>query len=536
MVTSDADVTAGRDAEHPADPDAQPRLIRWAAALVLLFLVDAVQILLLLPGRTEELFAWAIQPEINAYVLGSAYVAGGYFFLRTCTGAPWSLIANGFPPICVFVWLAAIATFLHLGRLNDGGLPLAAWLALYVVAPLMVPAIYLANTRRAERSTGERLPQGLRLLLGGAGTAVALLALIIYLAPTAAIDASPWAFTPLTVRVVATVIALYGSVWLTIALRPDAAGARIPLESQIIGLGFLLVAVARGGGAIDWDNGLAPLFIASAAAMLATSATVRVSIHHVARDDRVDATAVQVRRTGRERLVGLVLVAALVGTAAFIATLIPTQRRQRGEPFSTKLTPIPTNRVAADGRATLRLSSNSATVTVSTTRLLDGVHLMHIHAGAQGRCPPAAAARPHGGHNTISTMDGGAFYGKAVTSLTTRGDTSLKSFLKFARYPRTGDIRYSRTLTLPLRVADLIRKDNAVILIHGIDYNDNGVYDAGLDRSDLDRSLPGEATAPAICGALSAAARRQTAEKQFYTASLAASTVRRRLLCPLERA
>ena len=108
-----------------------------------------------------------------------------------------------------------------------------------------------------------------------------------------------------------------------------------------------------------------------------------------------------------------------------------------------------------------------------------------------------------------------------------RGDTSIKSFLRFGRYPRTGTIRYSRTVPLSSRVADLVRQNNAVILIHGIDYNDNGVYDSGLDRSDLARTLPGEATAPALCGALVAAAERQTAHgrrrssaTQLYTASL----------------
>ena len=541
--------------DHPAGSDARLRLRRWGAALVLLFLVDAVQILLLLPSRTGELFAWRIQPEINSFILGSAYIAGGYFFIRVCAGSPWRLVAGGFPPIIVFVWLAGIATFLHLDRLNEGGLPLAAWLALYVVAPLVVPVIYLANSRRADRAMmGEQLPQGLRLLLGAAGSTVVALGLTVYLAPTAAIDVWPWVLTPLTARVVATVIALYGSVWLTVALRPDAAGARIPLDSQIIGLVFLLVAVARGGGAIDWDNGLAPLFVACTAAMLATSVTVRLSIRHLASDaaptiegergtsaapvlpqreaalEDAGATVVQARQGERWRLAGVVLLAALVGGggATLIAALSSTQRQEQGEPFSTRLGPIPTNRVTADGSGTLRLNGTVATVTVRSNRLLDGArHLMHIHAGAQGRCPPASAARLHGGHMTISTTDGGAFYGKALASLTTRGDTSIDSFLAFTRYPKTGNIRYSRTLTLSSRVAGLIRESNAVILIHGIDYNDNGVYDAGLDRSDLKRSLPGEATAPALCGALVAAAKRQTSLNQrrstateVYTASL----------------
>jgi hypothetical protein len=40
--------------------------------------------------------------------------------------------------------------------------------------------------------------------------------------------------------------------------------------------------------------------------------------------------------------------------------------------------------------------------------------------------------------------------------------------------------------------------------VHGVDHNDSGKYD-GKKKSDLDPSLPTEATDPAICGVLSAA-------------------------------
>ena len=87
-------------------------------------------------------------------------------------------------------------------------------------------------------------------------------------------------------------------------------------------------------------------------------------------------------------------------------------------------------------------------------------------------------------------------------SLTSRGDTSPKSIVDFSRYPTVGDIRYTRQFTIPPGVAGAIRAGNAVIIVHGIDYNHNGIYDNVLDRSDLNSSLPGEATAPALCGPL----------------------------------
>ncbi len=174
-----------------------------------------------------------------------------------------------------------------------------------------------------------------------------------------------------------------------------------------------------------------------------------------------------------------------------------------GKPFVASTAPVPTNRVKGSGTGTVNLDGNKATVTVTTKGLLNGApHAMHIHAGGRGECPPASAARLHNGHRSISTTDGIKFYGPPQVALTSTGDTSPKSIIDFSRYPHVGDIDYTRTITIPQGDADAIRAGNAAVIVHGIDYNHNGFYDNVLDRSELNNSLPGEATAPALCGRL----------------------------------
>jgi hypothetical protein len=174
-----------------------------------------------------------------------------------------------------------------------------------------------------------------------------------------------------------------------------------------------------------------------------------------------------------------------------------------GLPLNGDLAPVPTNHVEGVGDAEVRLDGTLATVSVDTTGLLNNVHAMHIHAGTKGVCPPGSAAKSHGGHLSISTLDGIPWYGPPVTALTTRGSTSTKSILAFKRFPSGGQIRYERKIRVSKVVAAEIRTHNAVIIVHGIDWNRNGTYDnAALNRSDLNRSLPGEATAPALCGEL----------------------------------
>jgi hypothetical protein len=153
---------------------------------------------------------------------------------------------------------------------------------------------------------------------------------------------------------------------------------------------------------------------------------------------------------------------------------------------------------------------------------------MHIHGGGKGQCPPASAAKLHNGHLAIDTNDGIAYYGPPVQALTTSGDTSVASILAFPRYPTGGTLHYSRTIDLPAKVVEYIRENDAVIVVHGIDYDDSGIYDGVLDRSDLNKALPATATAPALCGRLvgpQEVASTDPRETLTYTASLDKPTV-----------
>jgi hypothetical protein len=225
------------------------------AGFLVLILIDAAQLLAFYPDRTETLWAWTIQPPVTAMVLGSVYTAGAYFFARVLFGAPWERVAVGFPPIIAFVWMAAIATVIHLDRFHDDSLPFAAWVALYVVTPVGVPLLYLRNRRPIG---GPPLPRAARVALGAVGAAIVSAGLVFYIVPDLAIDVWPYPLTPLTARITAAVLAVYGGVWLSVALYNSAA--RIPLEAHTIGLVVLVVALARGEEAV---------VIAGAAAVMA---------------------------------------------------------------------------------------------------------------------------------------------------------------------------------------------------------------------------------------------------------------------------
>jgi hypothetical protein len=205
----------------PAAPSqtATDVLTRAIAGLILLILLDAAQLLFLYPARTEILWAWKLQPEVSAMLLGSVYAGGAYFWGRIMFGAPWPRVAAGFPAVIVFVWMAGIATLLHLDRFIKDAAPFVAWVALYAITPFLVPWLVARNHRRFGAPSGPPLPRPLVALLGGVGGALLAVGVLFLIAPDVAIVNWPWPLTPLTARVTGSVLAMYGTVWLAVAVH-----------------------------------------------------------------------------------------------------------------------------------------------------------------------------------------------------------------------------------------------------------------------------------------------------------------------------
>jgi hypothetical protein len=219
---------------------------------------------------------------------------------------------------------------------------------------------------------------------------------------------------------------------------------------------------------------------------------------------------------------GVAAAALLLGSLA-LAPSSTTASVTRGAlaPSSTAQMSSESARVGTELRARLNSMNNSgavgsAEVTVRHRRLnvdvdvrrvlKDMPHAMHIHFGARARheCP-TVARDDHNGDFRIETAEGMAAYGPVRVSFTTRGPTGKGSVLAVNRFPTAprGEIHYDRHMRAGSRVAAGIRNGDAVVVVHGIDYNGNGKYDfRGGGRSDLDPELPAEATDPAACGVL----------------------------------
>ena len=208
---------------------------------------------------------------------------------------------------------------------------------------------------------------------------------------------------------------------------------------------------------------------------------------------------------------------AFLASAALAVTLVPGSASATGEhghsghPASghghAALNSL--NNSGVVGKAHVRTHYRKLFVEVDARGLAKGLpHAQHIHFGATARheCPTVAKDDDNGDFR-LETLEGAAAYGPVKVSLTKSGGTGVGSTLAVDRFPTAphGEIHYDRQTRTTKAVARGIRRGDAVVVIHGIDYNGNGTYDFNsAGKSDLDPSLPAEATDPASCGVLRA--------------------------------
>ena len=209
-------------------------------------------------------------------------------------------------------------------------------------------------------------------------------------------------------------------------------------------------------------------------------------------------------------------VAALGGTALMVvppaATAAPassttTSNHGYVARAVAHLDPLNNSGVSGVGVVSLKVSKNRINVVVRANGLLANMpHAMHIHWGptAKHECP--TVKRDTNRDHRLNVAEGIPSYGPIRVSLTTKGDTSPKSALAVDRFSTAphGKLVYKRySIKVDTRTARAIRAGQAVLVVHGLDYNQNGKYDfKGAGASELNKAVPAEATDPAACGVL----------------------------------
>ncbi len=233
------------------------RVTRWSGYVIAPVLFLAFISLYSYPGLTDVYFAWAISPNLTPLLMGAGYGAGAYFFYRVVTVGEWHRVHVLFPGIAVFTLAMGIATYLHWDAFNPTHFSTWLWVFLYVVTPVLIPALWLVNGRtdlaRLERDEAT-VPLVIRLGSGALGIVLTLSIGVLFIFPELMIDRWPWAVSPLTSRVLLGWAAVFSVVNIFFAFETRWSAAKIPIQSLVIWFGLMLVGFARSWSDVDPTN------------------------------------------------------------------------------------------------------------------------------------------------------------------------------------------------------------------------------------------------------------------------------------------
>jgi hypothetical protein len=223
-------------------------------------------VLFLFPERTDRLFAWTIARGDTAAFIGALFLAVALVSLLCYSRPSWADVRACYAGALVLVTAMALATLLHLDQFHFGSdhpvALVAAWG--WTLASLGAPfAGALLRARQLGRidpfeeadpdagaATTPIVP-GLRTLLQVQGTVLAVVGVVLFVAPGTADRLWPWPLTPLPARAIASFLLGFG-VMLVGAGRDDAAERLEPPCAACWWLAVLTgMAVTRFEGGFD---------------------------------------------------------------------------------------------------------------------------------------------------------------------------------------------------------------------------------------------------------------------------------------------
>ncbi|HEX2040996.1 MAG TPA: hypothetical protein VHF24_00030 [Acidimicrobiales bacterium] len=241
---------------------------RWTATLIVPVLTAAFVILYLFPEKTQELWAWTIEPSMTPMFMGGGYLAGAWFFARVAGTRSGHQALVGLAGTSLFATMLLAATILHWDRFNHDHVSFWAWLGLYVATPPLLPWLWALNRRtdpRALSADDVVVPAPLRAALTVAGSATLLFALVMFVRPSVVLEHWPWALTPLTARVLAGFLAFPAATMALFAIDVRWSSFQFPAETATIGLALILVASFRA--ADDFSGSMAGYAVALVGAL-----------------------------------------------------------------------------------------------------------------------------------------------------------------------------------------------------------------------------------------------------------------------------
>ncbi len=280
MATPSATTTHAR----PVRPlTAGMRALLWVATV--LVLLAGVQ-LFVFSSRTGEWFAWTIDVQLTAAVLGAAYLSSAAVEATSARAHAWADARVAVPSVFAFTTLTLVVTLAHLDTFHlQADLPAhtraitVAWLVIYAVVPVAMAVLWLRQQRVPGTDPPRRHPLApwLRATVAASGVGLLGYGAALLVAPVTAAAGWPWPLTPLTGRAVGAWLVGLGVAAAQVVLESDARRARPVAAGGLVLTALTAVALARYPDAVAWGAISAWVLVTALVLWAGISAAILVS-------------------------------------------------------------------------------------------------------------------------------------------------------------------------------------------------------------------------------------------------------------------
>ena len=257
------------------------RLLFVAAVLVLLAGLQ----LFVFTGRTSTFFAWTIANPLSAAFLGASYWAAVSIEALAGRQKLWANARIAVPAVFVFTVLTLATTLMHLGQFHLGSgfaagtrVVTVAWIAIYVLVPLLMVAVVFVQMRTpgADPPRSAGLPAWMYALLAGQAIVLLGFGVALFAVPGQAASPWPWKLTPLAAQATGAWLIALGVAAVHALLERDARRLRPAAVGYILLAVLLAIALARYPSRFAWDSNAGTIYLIFLATMLLTGAAALV--------------------------------------------------------------------------------------------------------------------------------------------------------------------------------------------------------------------------------------------------------------------
>jgi hypothetical protein len=143
--------------------------IKFVFLVLLANAAPAITILMTLPGRTDTLFVWTINPIINARLVGVMYGNALILIAVGVMQTSWARVRIIMVVVTLFSILATILTFFYLKPfLAHPWFHLAYWLSMYLILFFAAPYVFITQEKKQGGRLSVQIPLNMaaRLLAG----------------------------------------------------------------------------------------------------------------------------------------------------------------------------------------------------------------------------------------------------------------------------------------------------------------------------------------------------------------------------------